>query len=201
MGPDFPQSRNRVDMTPVKAMTGIGGDAQDMATDLYVTPRSWLRWLPPPARLAPLLALVPPRLRQRAFERAAMHALSAAFADGALADLRGRRIGVEIADLEQRFVVEVLDRQLVVLDPVAMPDACVRGTLTDLLQLASRSEDADTLFFQRRLTLTGDVELGLRVRNLLDQLPWEQIPLGARILLHRGARFAAEARDAYRAAH
>jgi predicted lipid carrier protein YhbT len=188
-------------MTPVKAMTGIGGDAQDMATDLYVTPRSWLRWLPPPARLAPLLALLPPRLRQRAFERAAMHALSAAFADGALADLRGRRIGVEIADLEQRFVVEVLDRQLVVLDPVAMPDACVRGTLTDLLQLASRSEDADTLFFQRRLTLTGDVDLGLRVRNLLDQLPWEQIPLGARILLHRGARFAAEARDAYRAAH
>lgn len=201
MGPDFPQSHNRVDMTPVKAMTGIGGDAQEMATDLYVTPRSWLRWLPPPARLAPLLALLPPRLRQRAFERAAMHALSAAFADGALADLRGRRIGVEIADLEQRFVVEVLDRQLVVLDPVAMPDACVRGTLTDLLQLASRSEDADTLFFQRRLTLTGDVELGLRVRNLLDQLPWEQIPLGARILLHRGARFAAEARDAYRAAH
>ena len=201
MGPDFPQSRNRVDMTPVKAMTGIGVDAQRMATDLYVTSRSWLRWLPPPARLAPLFALLPPRLRQRAFERAAMHALSAAFADGALADLRGRRIGVEIADLEQRFVVEVLDRQLVVLDPVAMPDACVRGTLTDLLQLASRSEDADTLFFQRRLTLTGDVELGLRVRNLLDQLPWEQIPLGARILLHRGARFAAEARDAYRAAH
>ncbi len=191
----------RADMTPVKAMAGIGGDAQDMATDLLVTPRSWLRWLPPPARLAPLLTLLPPRLRQRAFERAAMHALSAAFADGALADLRGRRIGVEIADLEQRFVVEVLDRQLVVLDPVAMPDACVRGTLTDLLQLASRSEDADTLFFQRRLTLTGDVELGLRVRNLLDQLPWEQIPLGARILLHRGARFAAEARDAYRAAH
>ena len=193
--------RNRSDLTPVKALARTGGDAPRMATDLYATPRSWLRWLPPPARLAPLLALLPSQLRQRAFERAAMHALSAAFADGALADLRGRRIGVEIADLEQRFVVEVLDRQLVVLDPVAMPDACVRGTLTDLLQLASRSEDADTLFFQRRLTLTGDVELGLRVRNLLDQLAWEQIPLGARILLHRGARFAAEARDAYRAAH
>jgi len=172
-----------------------------MATDLYPTPRSWLRWLPPPARLAPVLALLPPRLRQRAIERAAMHALSAAFADGALAGLRGRRIGIEIADLEQRFVVEVLDRQLVVLDPVAMPDACVRGTLTDLLLLASRSEDADTLFFQHRLTLTGDVELGLTVRNLLDQLPWEQIPLGARILLHHGARFANEARAAYRAAH
>jgi predicted lipid carrier protein YhbT len=188
-------------MTPIKAMLGSGVDARRMATDLYPTARPWLRWIPPPARLAPLLALLPARLRQRAFERAAMHALSAAFAEGALADLRGRRIGVEIVDLELRFVVEVLEQRLVVLDPVAMPDTCVRGTLTDLLQLASRSEDADTLFFQRRLTLTGDVELGLRVRNLLDQLPWEQVPLGARILLHRGARFAAEARDAYRATH
>ena len=76
----------------------------------------------------------------------------------------------------------------------------MRGTLTDLLQLASRREDADTLFFQRRLTLTGDVELGLRVRNLLDQLPWERFPLATRILLDRGARFSEEARAAWRAA-
>lgn len=77
----------------------------------------------------------------------------------------------------------------------------VRGTLTDLLQLASRREDADTLVFQRRLTLTGDVELGLRVRNLLDQLPWEHFPLATRILLDRGARFSEEARAAWRAVH
>ena len=30
-------------------------------------------------------------------------------------------------------------------------------------------QDADTLFFQRRLQVTGDTELGLAVRNLLDQ--------------------------------
>jgi predicted lipid carrier protein YhbT len=169
-----------------------------MATDQHLHPHPWLGWLPPPRRMAPVLALVPSRWRQRAFERAAMAALAGAFADGALSDLRGRRIGIEVEDLNLRFVIEVLDQRLVVLDPVAMPECCVRGTLTDLLQLASRSEDADTLFFQRRLMLTGDVELGLHVRNLLDQLPWEQIPLGLRILMHRGAGLALAARTAYR---
>ena len=47
--------------------------------------------------------------------------------------------------------------------------------------------------------LTGDVELGLTARNLLDRLPWETVPLGLRIALNRGARFARAARGAYRA--
>ena len=54
------------------------------------------------------------------------------------------------------------------------------------------------MFFHRRLQLTGDVELGLAMRNLLDQLPWESMPLGLRIALNRGARLARAARDAYR---
>ena len=68
----------------------------------------------------------------------------------------------------------------------------------DLL-LASRLEDADTLFFQRRLELSGDTELGLTLRNVLDRLPWEQVPLGLRIALNRLARFARAARMAHRA--
>ena len=77
-------------------------------------------------------------------------------------------------------------------------EASVRGTATDLLLLAARLEDADTLFFQRRLVLTGDVELGLTVRNLLERLPWESVPLGVRIGLNRGARLARAAREAHR---
>ena len=171
-----------------------------MVTDPLMTPKPWLRWLPPPSRWAPLLRLVPPRWHGQAFEKISRTTLADTFASGALADLRGRRIGVEVSDLGMRWIVEVHTHQLVVLDPVATPEALVRGTLTDLLQLASRREDADTLFFQRRLTLTGDVELGLRVRNLLDQLPWERFPLATRILLDRGARFSEEARAAWRAA-
>lgn len=186
-------------MTPVKAAAKPAADAWRMNTDPTTNPRPWLRFVPPPARLAPLLALVPMRWQQRAFEQLALLTLAKAFDKGALSDIEGRRFGIEVLDLRARFVVEVLPQRLVVLDPVAAAEACVRGTLTDLLLLASRLEDADTLFFQRRLTLTGDVDLGLRVRNLLDQLPWEDIPLGLRIALHRGAEFSAQARAAYRA--
>jgi predicted lipid carrier protein YhbT len=81
--------------------------------------------------------------------------------------------------------------------PAATPaEALVRGEVTDLLLLASRLEDADTLFFHRRLQLTGDVELGLLVRNLLDRLPWETLPRPLQAALEGGARLARDVREA-----
>ena len=37
-------------------------------------------------------------------------------------------------------------------------------------QLLQRQEDPDTLFFNRRLSIEGDTELGLMVKNTLDAL-------------------------------
>jgi len=124
--------------------------------------------------------------------------LAAPLAAGALDGLAGRRLGVEATDLDQRWIVAVGQRSLEVLPPATPAEAMVRGEVTDLLLLASRLEDADTLFFHRRLQLTGDVELGLTVRNLLDQLPWESLPGPLRTALEGGARLARAARDARR---
>ena len=123
--------------------------------------------------------------------------LAAPMMDGTLEFMAGRRLGIEVSDLGLRWVVELQGQRLQVVDAPA--EAVVRGTATDLMLLAGRLEDADTLFFQRRLVLTGDVELGLTARNMLDRLPWETVPLGLRIALNRGARFARAARDAHRA--
>jgi predicted lipid carrier protein YhbT len=38
------------------------------------------------------------------------------------------------------------------------------------VRLAKRQEDPDTLFFNRRLSMEGDTELGLIVKNALDAL-------------------------------
>lgn len=43
--------------------------------------------------------------------------------------------------------------------------------LADLLALMRAETDADTLFFQRRLRISGDTELGLIVKNWLDAAP------------------------------
>ncbi len=124
--------------------------------------------------------------------------LAGPLAAGALDGLAGRRLGVEVADLGLRWVIAIGERRIEVLQPDAAAESTVCGSATDLLLLASRLEDADTLFFHRRLQLTGDTELGLAVRNLLDQLPWESIPLWLRITLNRGARLARAARAAHR---
>lgn len=156
----------------------------------------WLRLLPPPARLAPWLRALPPALQRRLLERAIARVLATPLATGALDFMRGRRLGIEVSDLDLHWVIEGRDGRLHAVD--AIPEANVRGTATDLLLLASRLEDADTLFFQRRLVLTGDTELGLTARNLLERLPWESVPLALRIVLNRGARVARAARSAHR---
>ncbi|QDW66454.1 SCP2 domain-containing protein [Luteimonas granuli] len=121
--------------------------------------------------------------------------LAAPIADGSLDFMEGRRLGIDVTDLDLHWVVELRDGRLHAGD--GTPEASVRGTATDLLLLAGRLEDADTLFFQRRLVLTGDVELGLTARNTLDRLPWEAVPLALRIGLNRGARLARAARSAH----
>ncbi len=47
---------------------------------------------------------------------------------------------------------------------------------TDFIALLLREIDPDTLFFQRRLKLQGNTELGLGVKNLLDGIDLERIP-------------------------
>ncbi len=163
---------------------------------------SLLRLLPPPRRWAPLLHLLPQPALARAFERAAAQALAGALRRGELAALEGRVLGIETADLPLRFAVRVSAGRLQIraVDAhAAGVQARVRATLTDLLLLSSRLEDADTLFFQRRLCVSGDTELVLTARNLLDRLDWEQVPLALRIALNRAARLADAARTAWRA--
>ena len=61
-----------------------------------------------------------------------------------------------------------------------LPDLRFHATLSAYLKLLSRQEDPDTLFFNRELELTGDTELGLFVKNMLDALEWP--PSGLREL-------------------
>jgi len=56
------------------------------------------------------------------------------------------------------------------------PDLAFAAHLSAYLQLLSRQEDPDTLFFNRELEITGDTELGLLVKNLLDAVEWPKLP-------------------------
>ena len=59
-------------------------------------------------------------------------------------------------------------------------DGSLKGSslanLSAYLQLLARQEDPDTLFFNRELEITGDTELGLLVKNMLDAVEWPSLP-------------------------
>lgn len=93
---------------------------------------------------------------------------------GAFAFLESRWAGIEITDLGLEFAVSS-QNQLLLVRPKAKPldttlDVTMRVTWPVLLQLATQQVDPDTLFFRRKLLVTGDTELGLQLKNLLDTI-------------------------------
>lgn len=108
--------------------------------------------------------------------------------------LRGRRFCVEVRDLGLRAYFTVGSNGFSArLDEVA--DVTFSATGADFARLALRLEDPDTLFFNRRLVIEGDTDLGLTVKNLLDAVELEQVtaamPAGLGGLVHALRRRAA----------
>lgn len=60
-------------------------------------------------------------------------------------------------------------------NPAGSPDLAFRANLSAFLQVATRQEDPDTLFFNRELSIEGDTELGLVVKNMLDAIDLSQL--------------------------
>jgi predicted lipid carrier protein YhbT len=83
------------------------------------------------------------------------------------AALRGKRFCVHVRDLGGKSYFSVTGQGL---RPEMADHADVTFTATsdDFLRLALRLEDPDTLFFNRRLLIEGNTDLGLTVKNMLD---------------------------------
>lgn len=85
-----------------------------------------------------------------------------------LAPLLGKHLKIRILDagLSLRFTLG--ERGFRPSFTAEEPDLTISARTRDFLALALREEDADTLFFSRRLLMEGDTELGLLVKNTLD---------------------------------
>lgn len=130
-----------------------------------------------PFLLARPLSLLPTRLARLPVEHALNFMFAAQLADGDLDFLRGRVVTVRVDDLDLRFSLSLTDRRLRVLHTTMDGDLQISGVAYAYLQLATRTEDTDTLFFRRHLSTSGDTELGLYVKNLLDSMDIDSMPL------------------------
>ena len=118
--------------------------------------------------LASPLRLLPTLAHSQALALALNQVMKEAIAAGDLDFLAGRTVGIEIKDLGIRYRLGLEGRRIRGYGEGAPADATIAGGLHEFLLLAARREDADTLFFQRRLRMAGDTELGLYLKNFLD---------------------------------
>ena len=91
--------------------------------------------------------------------------------DDSLALLEGKNFLIDVLDTGGRAAFTFRDglfRPLFTAPET--PDLAFRANLSAFLQLAARQEDPDTLFFNRTLSIEGDTELGLIVKNMLDAM-------------------------------
>ena len=152
------------------------------------------RFFPAPSTVGLLPRVLPGHLRQSLLANALSRHLRQRVGSDEIGMLEGKAIRIRMTDIDCDWWLEFRDARLVASSPQDNPAVVITGGLGDFLMLAGRLEDPDTLFFERRLEVSGDTATGLLLRNLLDRMPANALPLPPRIILNRLARFSARLR-------
>ena len=84
--------------------------------------------------------------------------------------LLGKKLRIHVRDARLTFDFSWTGASFAACAGGQQADLTISAGAHDFLQLAQRREDPDTLFFSRRLSMEGDTELGLVVKNTLDAL-------------------------------
>ncbi|MFA0813306.1 ubiquinone anaerobic biosynthesis accessory factor UbiT [Microbulbifer epialgicus] len=123
-----------------------------------------------------LLPMLPSWPGEVAFIKMLNTRLSEELQEGLFDFLDNQVLEVTVTDLGIRLRVSK-HNQYFVRAPGGRPaDSTISANIADFLAIASGREDPDTLFFQRRLCLGGQTEIGLTVKNRLDALDRSRIP-------------------------
>lgn len=107
---------------------------------------------------------------------------------GELDFLEGAKIRIKVTDLCFDWLIRVDTDRFTPINRAWGHDVSIGGESPDFLLLATRRADPDTLFFQRRIRIEGDTELGLGIKNTMDSMDWDDLPTPLRKLLQLASR-------------
>ena len=150
-----------------------------------------------PNILRPSLRLVP-FSAQKSLLIPALHSIfGEAIEDGDFEFLQEKWLKISIIDLQLNWWLSFDKDQLIMasLEDNIVEDVSFSANGDDLVLIAGRKQDPDTLFFQRRLKIEGDTELGLEVKNLIDAIDIEQLPSSVHDLVDFSACFLQNTHD------
>ncbi len=127
-----------------------------------------------PAALARALAQLPPYPGSSLFAAGLNLSIAPQLPNDVRHALKDKSVCIRVLDAGLRFDVRWRAGRFQAQRPCAVADLAIGASAGDFLLLAQRREDPDTLFFARRLSMEGDTELGLLVKNTLDAI---ELPL------------------------
>jgi predicted lipid carrier protein YhbT len=117
------------------------------------------------------MGLIPPRLNSTVLAQILNRVFAPELKDGELDFLDGKVMRIGVDDARLTFRLTLADGRIRAAK--TGEDLTIDGNVYEFLLLATRREDPDTLFFNRRLRLGGSTELGLYAKNFLDSLELE----------------------------
>lgn len=148
--------------------------------------------LPPP--VGTLLSRLPAYPGSLLFVTALNVALRQQLAADVTAMLVGKTLRLKVSDAQWAFDFAWRKDRFCATRHTGEADLTISASAYDFGLLARRLEDPDTLFFSRRLSMEGDTELGLLVKNTLDAIELPLLNLEqfkpAQVLGRLKARFA-----------
>ncbi|HET9114152.1 MAG TPA: SCP2 sterol-binding domain-containing protein [Burkholderiales bacterium] len=123
-----------------------------------------------PGIFAPVSSLWPPTPHSVLLAVAVNRILARCIEPGQFLPLADKTVCICVTDVKLKFYIGANRHNLVARRNSPSPDLTIAASARDFLKLALREEDPDTLFFGRRLSMEGDTELGLLIKNLLDSV-------------------------------
>lgn len=87
----------------------------------------------------------------------------------------GRKFEINVLDAAFKVRFTANDERFSDTPYSGEPDLRLSANSVDFMRMILREEDPDTLFFNRKLHIEGDTELGLITKNLLDSVEWPTV--------------------------
>jgi predicted lipid carrier protein YhbT len=127
--------------------------------------------------------LIPYGVQKTVLETALNQAFRQPVQDGELEFLEGAKVRIIVTDLNINWLIDVGSERFKPVERELSEDVKISGESRDFLLLATRQADPDTLFFQRKIRIEGDTELGLGIKNMMDSMDWDDLPTPLRVIL------------------
>lgn len=134
-------------------------------------------------------------LQKKMGEKILQHLMAEQIEMGDFDFLQDKWLKISINDMGLDFFISFADNKLILSNQISQPDVSFAGDSKEFILLASRNEDPDTLFFQRRLVIEGDTELGLYIKNSIDGIDFDNWPNWLNQLIKRIASLVSDNDD------